>query len=211
MIRVPEKYSDCVHLLLASKTGKILLQSPRVSGVAATTSSTLAAHGQSLSATSIIVSDANYTVPQMACILAHELTHCYDFAYFDGSVDEYKKKGIGLTEVSAHFNQGKVLREFNAMKDTLPPSLAQYKDQIAATANSSTVFGKSVDWLTRGAVISHLSMTPHYGRLIGDPTSTGVGLWHDDMWTSAKIPFHCDENWDIYCSDESVRARALKG
>ncbi|MFT4540739.1 MAG: hypothetical protein ACI835_003196 [Planctomycetota bacterium] len=191
MITVPDKYTKSLEALLLTPTGNELVNCTSVSTVKATVKGDLKAHGQSVDKVTIHLGPAEFSVPQMACILAHELTHCHDLTFFGGSWRDYQTKG--QTEVSAHFNQGIILRELKASAKVY----AEHKAAIDAAVNGSTVFGISVGWKTRDDVIRFLSDKPQYKALLGDPSNTGIALWDKSMWSFGSR-FHCDENWDKY-------------
>ncbi len=197
MITVPYTYSKSVELLLETPTGKALVLNARLENVKVVIDVNLDAHGKTIDRQTICINNKDYSIPNMACILAHELTHCHDLAY--SGKDDFRNNAeidivsLGHSEVNAHFNQGQILRELEIHS-------ADFKQEIKAAINGNTVFGQSYDWKTRDSVISYLLTTQQYSTCANDPM---ISFWSDVMWVSPKLPFHCDENWDIYVKSHS--------
>lgn len=153
------------------------------------------AYGKTVDANTIHLTNlhAQLSLPQQACILAHELTHVHDLSHADLSAEKYRAtNGLGDTEINAHFNQGQVLREFRAAR----ARFAAHGPAIDAACAGTTVFGQSTLWTTRAGVVDYLLGTMYADHVRG--WQLGAGIYSDDMYVSSARPFHCDENWNTY-------------
>ena len=197
MLQVPAAYQQALQALLTLPTGAAILLSARTATVQASISNELnGAYGRTASATIIHLTDplANLSIPQQACIIAHELTHAHDLSFAGLSAETYRDtKGLGDTEINAHINQGQVLREFRIRRATFAPAV---RTAIDAACAGVTVFGRSTHWATRADVVNHLESTMYAGHVLG--WRQGAGIFSDDMYVSAARPFHCDENWHTF-------------
>ncbi|PMQ07952.1 hypothetical protein [Janthinobacterium sp. AD80] len=197
MLHVPDGYTAARDALLTLPTGQQLLHSVRMANARAIISHDLnGAYGRTVDALTIHLTPQfdQLSLPQKACIIAHELTHAHDLSFANLNAEDYRdSRGLGDTEINAHFNQGQVLREFRSARARFagPDALA-----IDAACAGVTVFGRSVGWITRADVVSHLANGMYAGHVVG--WRLGAGIYSDDMYTSAARPFHCDENWHTF-------------
>lgn len=197
MLQVPPEYDGALQALLTLPTGTALLLTARTANVNAVISNGLnGAHGQTVNATTIHLRNPAgiLSIPQQACIIAHELTHAHDLCFANLSAERYRDiHGLGNTEINAHINQGQVLREFRALRASFPNAI---RVAIDAASAGVTVFGRSIHWATRADVVGYLEGTMYAGHVQG--WRQNAALYSDDMYRSEARPFHCDENWHTF-------------
>lgn len=203
LVKVPQSWEAALAALRSTTTGKSILDDPILSTVEVKEDPDLKAYGMAPSANCILVGVCELSVPQKACILAHELTHCHDLATAKLDKDKYlAEHGLARTELNAHMNQGRVLRELNTNPD--------YQDDINLFINGTTVWAKSATWHTREEVKTHLTSNSHYAKAMHAHTLRGQFIFeYEPFLVSRTRAFHCDANLQVNMAWQVVRGTVL--
>lgn len=182
---VPPNWQVAVAVLSLSPAGAGLLNDPALNsavvvsgGVLAGGLASAARVGNIINVDPIVVPQTLNVAVQMASTLAHEMTHAIDFEF-------WRQKGQAMgnledadSEISAHYNQGLVLRSLGWTPAGITMGFA--------AVNSAT---------TRFAVINYLLNTAQYRAMV-TALSTAKPFFSmhavpDRNWEAANTPYHC--------------------
>ncbi|TQV72750.1 hypothetical protein FLL45_14845 [Aliikangiella marina] len=190
MLTVPANFTEGLVLLLNTPSGAKILESDALKTAVGSLNKDLQAHGKATGATRLQLGTHHLPAANQACVLAHELTHCLDLAFWDKSLDEISSEMIGATEINAHYNQGLIAKELSAipgMEDT-------WKKQVTAMTGGNSTFGRMFDVWTRDEVFRYLDSTQQYGKHVKALLQSKVlYCWtRDDQWEKGTTMFHCE-------------------
>jgi hypothetical protein len=190
MLTVPERFNDGLVLLLATPSGSAILESASLARAIGVEVAGFRAHGEAVDGTTIRLTNAQLDAANQACILAHELTHRLDLAFWNCRREEWTPVMVGATEINAHYNQGLVARELAKIR-----GLANvWADQVAVMNRSGMASGKLYDARDRFAVYTYLTTTQQYGPKVEALKNAKIlYLWtKDDQWEDGCKRFHCE-------------------
>ncbi|MDY7560405.1 hypothetical protein QN382_13645 [Pseudomonas sp. 10B1] len=198
-MNVPQDWVKALEALGSTKTGGAMLADPVLAAVVVREDLTLKAYGQAISGNLLLVGAHGLSVPQKACVLAHELTHCHDLATANMSSVEYANEHkIARTELNAHTNQGAVLRELMENE--------AYKADIDLFINGTTTFASSIRWTNRDAVKQDLISNPQYSSAMHAHTLDYSSFFeYEPFFCSPTRNFQCDANWLVKMRWQEVR------
>jgi hypothetical protein len=193
MLNVPAQYTEGYVLLYSTPTGAAILESPNLATAVGLLAPSLTAYGMAVNPTTVhLTTRQQLQPPHQACILAHELTHCLDLAFWKVGPDQRTSEMTGATEINAHYNQGLVAKELS-MIPGLHFSLAEAV-RLMTVAGSRSTFGQMANTWTRNDVIEYLLGTDMYKGGI-DKLRTSKPLYlltKDDQWETGTKMFHCE-------------------
>lgn len=188
-MHAPVDWAEAIAALKSTEIGNSMLKDPALADVVIRENSNLGAYGQAINGSLLLVGKHPLSVPQKACILAHELTHCHDLATARlDHIDYAKIHGIARTEISAHMNQGTTLRQLIL--------LGNYQPAINLFINGTTVFAESINWLNRDMVKKFLLTKPQYSSAMHTHTARQSYFFEPEppFFIQAR-QFQCDANW----------------
>jgi hypothetical protein len=158
MLTVPERFNDGLVLLLGTPTGSAILESASLATAIGVEVAGFHAHGEAVDATTIRLTNARLDAANQACILAHELTHCLDIAFWNCRRENWTDVMVGATEINAHYNQGRIARELAKIR-----GLANgWAEQVAVMTSSNAASGKLYAKSERFAIYEYLLTTQQY-------------------------------------------------
>ena len=200
MTKVLEEAHD---LLKKTETGQKIIEA--VGEVKIDVVETDKYQGRTLSPTEIEINKKMTLIPNLACLLAHEYTHCIDLGFWEGQKikrtiqeeKDFEDSKIGLTEINAHFNQGKVCRELQQWANNKNPlKNVEMQTSINSMVAGSTTYGQSYKWKTRSHVKTYLLGTTYKDNLLKTiKLNDATHLWIDDYWGDEKDGFHCEKHF----------------
>ena len=190
MLNVPANFNDGLVLLLGTPSGSKILDSEALRTAVGTQNLDLKAHGRATSSTTLELGTHKLSAANQACVLAHELTHCLDFAFWGKPLSELTSEMIGATEINAHYNQGLIAKELSA----IPGLENTWKEQVSVMNRGNSTFGRMFDAWTRDDVFRYLDSTKQYGKHVKALLNSKVlYVWtRDDQWENGNIMFHCE-------------------
>ena len=194
MLTVGEAHKPGLELLLRTATGQAILNDPLLGSVKGVYDPGLGAYGEAVAGLELRLGPADgVPAPNLACVIAHELTHCHDLQHLKKAKGQLEQVELALTEINAHFNQGQVARELAALADG--PRAA-----IDAMVKSRSTFGLCHDATTRDQIVDYLLGTQQYAGAVRT-MYYNPGLWAmsiDSEFANAPSgrAFHCAKNWD---------------
>ncbi len=199
------KCREAIAMLELTATGRAIIEATGHEEIAITEIAGLNSSGITTAVTSIQVMQEITAIPNMAMVIGHELTHCLDLMYWRDNPERndlgtlMTPSQIGRSEVNAHFNQGKIGRELKALANK--PDTTFTPEQVTAVttmANSSTTFGKSIDWLDRHAVVLYLISTEMYSASIKAACEHNnmFNAWSDSYWCDHSEEFHSEAHFN---------------
>jgi hypothetical protein len=191
MLTVTRRYNEGLVLLLRTPTGSAILQAASLATAIGVEVPNFHAHGEAIDATTIRLTSATLSAPNQACVLAHELTHCLDIAFWNMPRQDWTAVMVGATEINAHYNQGMVARELSQIQG-LENAWAQ---QVGLMNSSRSTFGEMYDAFERDQVYKYLKTTEQYGPKVEALRREKIlYLWtKDDQWEKGACKrFHCE-------------------
>ena len=194
MLTVPERFHEGLVLLLGTPSGSAILDSANLAGARGVEMAALGAYGSAIDSTTIHLTNANIPAPNQACVLAHELTHCLDFAFWNVPRQDLTATMIGATEFNAHYNQGLISKELSM----IPGLENTWAQQVQAMTGGASTFGHMFDTWERDDVYQYLTTTAQYGPSVDALRRNKIlYLWtRDDQWENGTTMFHCEAHLD---------------
>lgn len=182
---VPPNWQAAVAVLSLSPTGAGLLSNPALAsatvvggGVLGGGTASAARVGNNINVDPVVVPQTLNSAIQMASTLAHEMTHAIDFAFWRQKLVSMGDLEDADSEISAHYNQGLVLRDLGWTPAGMTLTFA-----AVHAANS------------RFQVINYLLTTAQYGTMvralsIAKPFFSMHAI-PDRNWEFANTFYHC--------------------
>jgi hypothetical protein len=195
MLTVPPEYSLGYALLLATPSGSALLDSASLAtAVGAINAIPGGAYGRAMAGDRLELTATVPPPPNQACLLAHELTHCLDMAFWNSGAGMITQVQLGATEINAHYNQGLIAKEL-----MINPQLsAEYQAQVTAMMSGYATWSQMGRAWTREDVYAHLDGTAQYGDAVRAlRAARPIYYWTvDDEWELGLKLFHCETHLD---------------
>ena len=204
MLTVPPEFSLGYALLLATPTGSALLDSASLATAVGTINPALGgAYGRAMEGGRLELTATQLPAPNQACLLAHELTHCLDLAFWNINAGTVSRIQLGATEINAHYNQGLIAKEL-----LINPQLSQaFKTQIETMMSGFTTWGRVGDTWTRDDVYRYLDSTDQYGPSVRALLAAKpLYIWTmDSEWELGMKLFHCELHLDTNTRNRLTR------
>jgi hypothetical protein len=190
MLNVPAQYTEGYTLLYSTSTGAAILESPGLATAIGVLNMALNAYGKAIDGSRLELTNQQLQAPHQACVLAHELTHCLDLAFWNIGPDQRTHEMVGATEINAHYNQGLIAKELSM----IPGLQASVANAVQLMTGSNSTFGQMAGVWTREEVVTYLLGTAMYRNGIEALQRSKVLylLTKDDQWEDGTKMFHCE-------------------
>ena len=194
MLTVPGSYTEGYFLLYSTPAGARLLEKAELATVVGMENPSLNAYGRTMNSNTIELTAATLSAAHQACLLAHELTHCLDMAFWNVTPETITATMTGATEINAHYNQGLIARQLGMMVVDMELT---WSSAVSTMNNSRTTFGLIADAWERKDVIDYLVRPGSFYRENVEALTQSKPLYvwgRDPDWERGNDLFHCEQH-----------------